>query len=143
MKDLVYDLRHAARVLGRSPAFTAAVVLMLALGIGANTAIFSLISAVFLRPLPFPEPERLVAVWEDTKLFAMRHRPVALGNYVGWKAGNQAFENMGAQEGAAFRLTGTGDPRGPGGGAAGRMMRRSAAGLFRRGFEGYWSFAVK
>ncbi len=110
MKDVVSDFRHAARVLANSPGFTAAAVLMLALGIGANTAIFSLISAVFLRPLPFPDPGCLVAVWEDTKLFGLKNSPPSLGNYVDWRARNHVFENMGALEGASFRMTGDGEP---------------------------------
>jgi hypothetical protein len=63
-RSLVPELRAAARRLRRSPGFTAAAVLILALGIGANTALFSLAYAVLLRPLPFPEPDGLVTVWE-------------------------------------------------------------------------------
>src|SRR5688500_1117224 len=64
--DLSQDLRDAARTLTRQRVFAAAAVLMLALGIGANSAMFALVDAVLLRPLPFPDPDRLVKVWERT-----------------------------------------------------------------------------
>jgi putative ABC transport system permease protein len=83
--------------------------LTLALGIGANSAIFTLINAALLRPLPFPDPERLVLVWEDTSMFGLKDSPVAIGNYVEWRARNHAFQRMGALERVTFRLTGTGE----------------------------------
>ena len=64
LDDLLRDTLYAVRLLGRAPGFTLTVILTLALGIGANTAIFSLVDAVMLRPLPYPEPDRLVSVWE-------------------------------------------------------------------------------
>jgi predicted permease len=106
MTDLAHDLRYAARMLRKSPGFAGIAVLMLALGIGANTAIFSLVSTAFLRPLPFPDPARLVAIWEDTPLFGLKYSPPALGNYSEWKTSNQVFENMGALESWPFRLSG-------------------------------------
>ena len=63
LDDLTRDLRHGVRTLGRTPTFTAVVLLTLAIGIGANTAVFSVVNSVLLRPLPYPQPERLVAVW--------------------------------------------------------------------------------
>ncbi len=111
LESIAQDLRFAARVLRKSPGFTAAVAASLALGIGANTAIFSIINAALLRPLPFPDPDRLVAVWEDTPIFGLRYSPAAMGNYGDWKAQNHVFENMGALERMhLFTLTGMGEP---------------------------------
>lgn len=104
------DLRYAARRLRKSPGFTVMAVLILALGLGANTAIFSVISATLLRPLPFFEPDRLVGVWEQTEMFGLRYSPPAMGNYVEWREQNRSFEEMGALEQWQTRLTGDGRP---------------------------------
>jgi ABC-type antimicrobial peptide transport system permease subunit len=94
----MYDLRYAARMLIKSPLFAAVAILTLGLGAGANSAIFSLVNAVLLRPLPFPEPERLVFVWEEINMFGLKDRVVAMGNYVDWRARNHVFQQMGALE---------------------------------------------
>jgi putative ABC transport system permease protein len=86
------DLRYAARMLRRQPGFAAAAVLTLALGIGANSAIFALVDATLLRSLPFPYPERLVMIWERTKA-APRSRVAPL-NLVDWNARNRTFDVM-------------------------------------------------
>jgi predicted permease len=106
---MLLDLRRIFRSLRKAPGFTAVVVVTLALAIGANTAIFSVIDAALLRPLPFPEPDRLVAVWEQTNLFGLRYSPAALANYVDWRAQNRTFEEMGLYERSAALLTANGD----------------------------------
>jgi len=103
-------LRYALRTLRKSPGFAAVAMLTLALGVGANSAIFTLIDAVLLRPLPFAQPDRLVLVWEDTNMFGVKDSPAAMGNYVEWRAGNHVFERMGALEEPSYRLTGVGEP---------------------------------
>ena len=108
---LVQDLRYAGRTLRKNPVFTTVAVVTLTLGIGANSAIFTLINAALLRPLPFPVPEQLVLVWEDTGMFGLKDSPVAVGNYVEWQTRNHVFQAMGALEQRPFRLTGTGDAK--------------------------------
>ncbi|HVN03966.1 MAG TPA: ABC transporter permease [Bryobacteraceae bacterium] len=110
MVGLWSEFRHAARSLAKSPGFTAVAVLTLALGIGANTAVFSLLNAVLLRPLPYADPGRLVLVWESAPFFGVEDSPVSPANYVDWKKRAQAFEEMGALEISGYRLTGDGPP---------------------------------
>ena len=106
---MLLDLRRICRSLIKTPGFTAVVIATLALAIGTNTAIFSAIDAALLRPLPFPEPDRLVAVWEKTNLFGLHYSPVAMANYTDWRAQNSTFHEMGIHESGAMLLTGTGD----------------------------------
>jgi len=98
------------RGLARSPAFTAAAVLTLGLGIGANTAVFSLINSVLLRPLPFEEPERLALIWESAPFFGLKDSPVSPANYLDWRARARSFQEMGAIEDRGFKLIGDGAP---------------------------------
>jgi predicted permease len=108
---LSQDVRYAMRTLRKSPGFTLVAVAMLALGIGANTAIFSLVSAVLLRPLPFPEPDRLMLLWDD---FSARGGPPrtepTAADYVAWKEQSRSFADMAAFTTDTYNLTGTGDP---------------------------------
>ncbi len=111
MTTLLQDLRFGARMLGKRPGFTAVAVLTLALGIGANTAIFSLVNAVLLRPLPFAEPGRLVMLWEDASRIGFPQNTPAPANYVDWKTQTRSFEGMAATMWASFNLTGYGEPQ--------------------------------
>ena len=104
------DLRLAARALAHSRGFTAVAVATLALGIGANTAIFSLVNAVLLRPLPYAEPDRLALVWESAPFFGLHDSPVSPANYTDWKARARSFEEMGGLETTGYKLAGDGPP---------------------------------
>jgi predicted permease len=111
MRTLLQDLRFGARVLLKKPGFTIVAVVTLALGIGANTAVFSLINAVLLRPLQFHEPERLVMVWEEASFAGFPRQEPAPANYVDWKSQQTVFEDMAAMAFSSFRLTGDGEPQ--------------------------------
>src|SRR5262245_57622090 len=110
--DLVRDFRYAGRSLARSPGFTVVAVAVLALGIGATSAIFSLVSAVWLKPLPFADAERIVALWVDlTKIGGPDSVNLAPGIFVDWQERSQSFDSMSAIEARDFNLTGDGgDP---------------------------------
>ena len=111
--DLWQDLRYGARSLRKNPGFTAIAVITLALGIGANTAIFSVVNAVLLRPLPYPQSERLVMVWERVRLpnYQNERNAPAPGNFADWRKGSSAFEEMAAISSRNFNLTGAGEPQ--------------------------------
>lgn len=106
---LVHDLRFTARTLRRSPGFTLTAVLVTALGIGANTAAFSVADFVLLRPLPFAEPERLVKLWEKPPLGGRFE--LSPPNYRDYVEQNRAFGSMGAFHGTSVNLVGRGDPQ--------------------------------
>ncbi len=93
------DLKFAFRQLLKNPGFTAVAVLTLALGIGANTAIFSLINGVLLRPLPYPEPERLVTLWERSPQRGVEQERVSGPNYLDWLQQNTVFADLAASPG--------------------------------------------
>ena len=109
IEDLMRDLRYGVRMLAKSPVFTTVAVLTLALGIGANTAIFSVVNELLLRPLPFRDAERLVMLWEVTP--EGRHQnTTSRGNFRGWREQSSAFEIMAAFSDQRLGLTGDGDP---------------------------------
>ena len=105
------DVRHTARSLARSPGFAATAVLVAALGIGATTATFSLLDHALLRPLPFPEPERLVRLWQDQSFRGYREMEVSPPNYRDWKRMSRSFQAVGADMGFSANLVGRGKPR--------------------------------
>jgi putative ABC transport system permease protein len=104
------DFRYALRQLRKSPGFTTVAVLTLALGIGANTAIFSVINAVLLRPLPYQEPNRLVMVWEQNPHRGWFENIVSGANFRDWKKENHVFAGMAAFQSNSYNLTGNGRP---------------------------------
>jgi len=105
--NLFQDLRYAFRLLTKSPAFTLIAILTLALGIGANTAIFSVVNGVLLRPLPFRDPARLVLIAEKSSFPVIS---TSYENYLDWRDQSHSFESMEATRGAAITLTGAGEP---------------------------------
>lgn len=105
---MLSDFRYALRQLRKTPGFTVVAVLTLALGIGANTAIFSLVQSVLLRPLPYPHPEQLAIFWEDEANFP--RASVAWPDFVDWQRDNQAFSALAAYRRDDFALTSHGEP---------------------------------
>src|SRR6058998_2543708 len=93
------DLKFAFRQLLKNPGFTAVAVFTLALGIGANTAIFSIINAVLLRPLPYPEPDRLVTLWERSPQRGIEQERVSGPNYLDWREQNTVLSELAASPG--------------------------------------------
>ena len=113
METLIQDLRYGFRMLVKNPGFTAVAVLTLALGIGANTALFSVINGVLLSPLPFPEPDQLVTLHENKPNF--EGGSVSYPNFRDWQKDNHTFSSLAVGRVYAFSLTGLGDPEQLGG----------------------------
>src|SRR5262249_12477113 len=104
------DLRYGARMLLKSPGFTATALLTLALGIGANITIFSVVNAVLLRPLPYPEAERLVFLWSEAPRQNIRERASAYANFSEWRNQNKSFEDLAVFDPTVVTLTGAAEP---------------------------------
>jgi len=121
MTNFLQDLRYALRMLTKSPGFTIVAILTLALGIGANTAIFSVVNAVLLRPLPYPESNRLVFLGEWSE--QIPEMSISMANFNDWRNQNKVFESMVAYQNDNVVLTGRGEPE--------RLrLRRITAGFF-------------
>jgi len=105
---MLADVRYAIRMLAKSPAFTFIAVLTLALAIGANTAIFSVVNAVLLRPLPYPNADQLIRVFGTQP--TLDEAPTSPANFLEWRNENQVFSRIATWNGQGFNLTGTDKP---------------------------------
>jgi putative ABC transport system permease protein len=110
MRTLWQDLRYGARILMKHPGFTAVAMITLALGIGANTAIFSVVNSALLRPLPYKDSDRLFIVWERPKGTPQGRNSPSPANFIDWRDQSQVFEGMAAMINQVFNLTGAGEP---------------------------------
>jgi len=108
MATLLEDLRYSLRLIKRSPGFTIVAGIALALGIGANTAIFSVVNGVLLQPLPYPEPSRLMMIYESGRDYS--HSSIAYPNFLDWRREQHSFTGMAAYRGDDFNFTGSGHP---------------------------------
>ncbi|MEP7271295.1 MAG: ABC transporter permease, partial [Acidobacteriota bacterium] len=106
--NLWQDARFGVRMMARNPVFTAVAVITLALGIGANTAIFSLINSALLKPLPYPDSERLVSVWEAVP--GGRRNSVSGGAFKDWRAHSSKFSHVALYKDVRLNMTGSGSP---------------------------------
>ncbi|MET0646172.1 MAG: ABC transporter permease [Pyrinomonadaceae bacterium] len=104
------DVRYGVRTLAKQPGFTLAAVLTLALGIGANTAIFSVVNAVLLRPLPFDDPEQIMQVWATNTEEGDNDLVVSVPDFLDWQHQNRSFEQLAAYSSTSFILNGAGEP---------------------------------
>jgi hypothetical protein len=109
MRTFLRNVHYSARSLGKSPAFTLAAVVTLALGIGANTAVFSVVDAVVLRPLPCRDPGKLVVIWDQLLKLGLDQFPVSFANYDDYRRENPVFEEIGAFQTSDINLEGSAD----------------------------------
>src|SRR5580704_3127902 len=107
LERLMQDLRYGLRMLAKSPGFTVVAVLTLALGIGANTALFSVVNGVLLKPLPYPQPEQLVWLAESKPNFASGS--ISFPNFRDWQKDNRTFSGMAVYRSYNFNILGLGD----------------------------------
>jgi putative ABC transport system permease protein len=115
MSTLVQDLRHGVRLLLRSPGFTAIAVAALAIGIGSNTAVFSVVHTLLIQPLPYRDAERLAVIWEHNLPRDKKNNVVSPGNFIHWREMQQSFEDLAAVSGSVglsftVTITGAGEP---------------------------------
>ena len=105
MDSLFSDIRYAVRNLIKRPGFTAIAVITLALGIGVNSAIFSAVNALLINPLPFPDQDRVVAIWDKVPSHGVERNEVAMANYLDWRAQSQSFEHLALERWWSTNLT--------------------------------------
>src|SRR5215475_6596129 len=110
MQTLWQDLRYGVRALWKKPGLTLIIVLTLALGIGANTAIFSVVNGVLLRPLAFNEPDSLARLYEENRGHNFFRQSVSAPNFLDWKSQCQFFESLAAYANGSANLTGADSP---------------------------------
>src|ERR1700691_1682834 len=108
MKSILQDLRYAVRILAKAPGFTIIAILTLSLGLGANTALFSVVDGLLLSPLPYAQPDSLVALYSRTATF--RHSSISYPNFLDWVRDNHSFSGLAAFRTDDFNMTGTGEP---------------------------------
>lgn len=110
MDSILRDLRFSVRSLLKRPGLTFIAIATLAIGIGANSAIFSVVNALLLKPLPFPDPERIVAVWDKVPSRGVERNEITVADYLDWQAQNKTFEHLGVYRWWSTNLTGGGSP---------------------------------
>ena len=135
MTPLIQNMKFGIRLLRKSPGFACVAILVMALGIGANTAIFSVVHAVLLEPLPFPDADRLVQVWHvppPTSFPGMTRFAVSAANFLDWQKQNNVFMQMALYGGAGYDITGAGKPE---------SVRRGTAGSRNPSFQ-YLAFSL-
>ncbi|MFZ0085465.1 MAG: ABC transporter permease [Candidatus Acidiferrales bacterium] len=110
MGTLLQDLRYGARMLRRNPGFAAVAILTLAIGIGANVVIFSIVNGVLLKPLPFPDSRRVVTIWETDPNRNITRGTASAAEFLDWRDMNHVFQELSADRGLSFAISGNGDP---------------------------------
>ena len=104
------DIRHALRMILRAPGFSLIAILTFAVGIGVNTAVFNVVNGVLLRPLPYPDADRITMLWVDNRRQGIREDITSYPAYVDWKTQGTSYEHMAGFTPAAYSLTGSGEP---------------------------------
>src|SRR5437899_2759358 len=110
LADLSQDVRYGLRILVKNPGFTSIAVLALALGIGANSAIFTVVNTLLLRPLPYKNPSQLVVIWENATHLGFPKNTPSPANFLDWQRQANSFSGMAAMAPRSFNLTGVGEP---------------------------------
>jgi putative ABC transport system permease protein len=108
--NVARDLRHAVRMILRAPGFSAIAILTFAVGIGVNTAVFNVVNGVLLRPLPYPDADRITMLWMDNRRQNIKEDIASYPAYIDWKTQSASYEHMAAFTPSAFSLTGAGEP---------------------------------